>query len=222
MVGVFLLLMTLGMAWTGEVMRFDQDAFLGLHRSVDRRPRATHRRPIGRSHDGWSNHRWPYPLRFFDLHVFVIPGTLLVLVAVHVWMVLKLDINDWPMPGRPVRRSTYMAEYHKLSRENGFPFVPGAFWKDLIFSGAVLAAVAVCAPSSAPTVRPERPIPRSFNHPQARLLLSLDHAVLAYLPPSLQTPFILKMPILGIAVLLALPFYAGEGERAGTGGLLRC
>jgi ubiquinol-cytochrome c reductase cytochrome b subunit len=29
-VGVFLLLMTLGMAFTGQIMRFDQDAYWGL------------------------------------------------------------------------------------------------------------------------------------------------------------------------------------------------
>ena len=40
------------------------------------------------------------------------------------------------------------------------------------------------------------------------------YAILAYLPPSLETPFILIAPIVGIAVLLALPFYAGEGEKS--------
>ena len=60
-------------------------------------------------------------------------------------MVLKLGVNDWPMPGRIVRRKTYMEEYHQLAHTNGIPFVSGAFWKDLVFSGAILAAVAVCA-----------------------------------------------------------------------------
>ena len=39
------------------------------------------------------------------------------------------------------------------------------------------------------------------------------YAVLSNLPPSLETPFLIA-PVLGIAGLLALPFYAGEGEKS--------
>src|SRR6202021_3730672 len=84
--------------------------------------------------------------RFFAFHVFVIPGMLLVFACLHVWMVLKLGVNEWPMPGRVVRRSTYLSEYHELTRKDGIPFVPGALWKDVVFSGAILAALAVGAP----------------------------------------------------------------------------
>ena len=38
--------------------------------------------------------------RFFALHVFVIPGLLIAFVGVHLLMVVKLGINEWPMPGR--------------------------------------------------------------------------------------------------------------------------
>ncbi|MFP5250057.1 MAG: c-type cytochrome, partial [Acidobacteriota bacterium] len=40
------------------------------------------------------------------------------------------------------------------------------------------------------------------------------YAILAYLPPALETPFMLVAPIVGIAALLALPFIAGEGEKS--------
>ena len=45
--------------------------------------------------------------RFFTLHVFVIPGLLIALVGLHLLLVLKLGINEWPMPGRLVSRETY-------------------------------------------------------------------------------------------------------------------
>jgi len=215
-VGVFLLLMTLGMAFTGEVMRFDQDAYWGLGIGVSivgRVPLIGG--PLVNLMMGGPIIGGATLSRFFALHVFVIPGTLLVLVAVHVWMVLKLGINDWPMPGRPVRRSTYLAEYHKLSHEHGFPFVPGAFWKDLIFSGAVLAAVAVCALVFGPYGPNGQPDPTIIQtNPKPDFFFLWIYAILAYLPPELETAFILIVPILGIAVLLALPFYAGEGEKS--------
>lgn len=42
------------------------------------------------------------------LHVFVIPGMLIAFIGVHLLMVLKLGINEWPMPGRIVRKSTIL------------------------------------------------------------------------------------------------------------------
>ena len=215
-VGVFLLLMTLGMAFTGQVMRFDQDAYWGLGIGasiVSRVPLIGG--PLVHLMLGGPIIAGATLTRFFALHVFIIPGTLLVLVSVHVWMVLKLGINDWPMPGQPVRRATYLAEYHKLSHEKGIPFFPGAFWKDLIFSGAVLAAVAVCAAvlgPYGPTGFPDPTIIQTVPKPDFYFLWL--YAVLAYLPPSLETPFILTVPLITIAVLVALPFYAGEGEKS--------
>lgn len=40
------------------------------------------------------------------------------------------------------------------------------------------------------------------------------YAVLSYLPPSLETPFLLAAPVIGIAIQVGLPFYAGEGEKS--------
>ena len=83
--------------------------------------------------------------RFFALHVFVIPGLLIAFVGVHLLMVLKLGINEWPMPGRVVRKATYIKEYHELTKRDGIPFVPDAIWKDMFFAAFILLSVAVCA-----------------------------------------------------------------------------
>ncbi len=83
--------------------------------------------------------------RFFALHVFVIPGLLIAFVSVHLLMVVKLGINEWPMPGRLVRKATYLQEYHELTKKDGMPFVPDAVWKDLFFSALILFSLAFCA-----------------------------------------------------------------------------
>ena len=153
--------------------------------------------------------------RFFALHVFVIPGTLLCFTALHVWMVLKLGINEWPMPGRIVRRETYMQEYNELTHKDGIPFVPDAVWKDLIFSAAILFAVAFCAAvfgPYGPTGVPDPTIIQTVPKPDFFFLWI--YTVLSYLPPSMETPFILIVPAVAVAILLALPFVAGVGEKS--------
>src|SRR5215470_4876194 len=144
--GVFLLLMALGMAFTGQVLRFDQDAYwgLGIGAAIVSRvpvmgPAAVELMLGGPIIAGATRSR------FFALHVFVIPGVLIAFVALHVLMVLKLGVNEWPMPGRVVKRATYVEEYHDLTRSDGAPFFPYAAWKDTFFAAAVLAAVAGCA-----------------------------------------------------------------------------
>src|ERR1700748_1153989 len=150
-IGVFLLLMTLGMAFSGQVMRFDQDAYWGLGIGASILSRV----PFvgGALVDlllGGPIIAGATLTRFFALHVFVIPGMLLGFAALHIWMVIGLGINDWPMPGRIVRRSTYVREYHELTQKDGIPFVPGAVWKDMVFSAAIMLAVAACALISGP------------------------------------------------------------------------
>ena len=214
--GIFLLLMTLGMAFTGQVLRFDQDAYWGLGIGASIASRVP---IIG---GGVVHLMLGGPIiagatlsRFFALHVFVIPGTMLLFVFLHVWMVLKLGVNEWPMPGRVVRRTTYIQEYHELAHKDGIPFIPGAFWKDLIFSGAVLAAVAVCALVFGPFGPGGQPDPSIIQSvPKPDFFFLWIYTILSYLPPAMETPFLLIAPMLGIAFLLALPFWSSEGEKS--------
>ncbi len=215
-VGVFLLLMTLGMAFTGQVLRFDQDAYWGVGIGASIMGRVPF---IG----DWLVHLLlGGPIiagatlsRFFDLHVFVIPGILIGLVALHLLMVLKLGINEWPMPGRLVRRDTYLKQYEELLQKDGEPFVPGAIWKDLIFAGCVLAAVALCAVIFGPFGPSGQPDPTIIQTvPRPDFFFLWLYALLSLLPPQLETPFLLIAPLVGIAALLLLPFISGEGEKS--------
>jgi ubiquinol-cytochrome c reductase cytochrome b subunit len=214
-IGVFLLLLTLGMAFTGQVLRFDQDAYWGLGIGASIASRV----PL---FGGWLVDMMlggpiiagPTLTRFFALHVFVIPGILLASVGLHLWMVLRLGINDWPMPGRIVRKSTYVREYHELTKQSGIPFVPDAAWKDAIFAAAILLSVVACAlifGPFGPTGQPDPTIIQTAPKPDFAFLWI--YAVLAYLPPSLETPVMFIAPILAIGAMLLLPLVAGEGEK---------
>jgi ubiquinol-cytochrome c reductase cytochrome b subunit len=215
-VGVFLLLMTLGMAFTGQVLRFDQDAYWGLGLGASIASRVPLMGPaIVKVMLGGPIIAGATLSRFFALHVFVIPGLLIAFVAVHLLMVMKLGINDWPMPGRAVRKATYVQEYHALTKKDGIPFVPGAVWKDLFFSAFVLLAVAACAAyfgPYGPSGRPDPTIIQTSPHPDYFFMWL--YAVLSLLPPSMETPALLVGPVVVILALLLLPFVFGEGEKS--------
>jgi len=125
-VGVFLLLMTLGMAFTGQVLRFDQDAYwgLGIGASVMGRmpfvgPKLVHLMLGGPIIAGETLSR------FFAIHVFIIPSMLMAFVGVHLLMVLKLGINEWPVPGRVVKRENLPQGISRTDTEGWRTLLPG-------------------------------------------------------------------------------------------------
>ncbi len=214
--GVCLLLMTLGMAFTGQVLRFDQDAYwgLGIGASIVSRVPVLGPALVTLVLGG--------PIiagvtlsRFFALHVFVIPGLLMLFVGLHLLLVLKLGINEWPMPGRLVRRSDYLQKYHALTRTEGVPFVPYGVWKDAVFSGLILLAIAACALYFGPFGPSGQPDPRVIQTaPRPDYFFLWLYALLSLLPPALETPVLLIGPVITLIVLVALPFVSGEGEKS--------
>jgi len=152
--------------------------------------------------------------RFFTLHVFVIPGMLLGFAFLHIFMTLKHGVSEWPMPGRLVRKSTYVAEYHDLTAKTGIPFVPDAAWKDAVFAAAIILAVMACAfffGPFGPTGTPDPTIIQTAPKPDFAFLWI--YAVLAFLPNSLETPVLFVVPVVVIVGMLLLPLVAGQGER---------
>jgi ubiquinol-cytochrome c reductase cytochrome b subunit len=215
-VGVFLFLCTLGMAFTGQVLRWDQDAYWGLGigiAMIGRVPligaQLVHL-VLGGPIIGAETLS-----RFFALHVFVIPGLLFGLVGLHLLMVLKLGINEWPMPGRLVARNTYRERYEEDVKRDGVPFFPVAAQKDIVFGGLVILAILLCAAISGPD-GPNGPADPTLIRTVPRpdfYFLSL-FALFALLPPYTETFIILVGPVVAIALLIALPFLAGTGEKS--------
>jgi ubiquinol-cytochrome c reductase cytochrome b subunit len=153
--------------------------------------------------------------RFFALHVFVIPGMLIAFVGLHLLMVIKLGINEWPMPGRIVKRATYETQYHALTKSEGAPFVPYAVWKDMFFAAFIILAIAACAYYFGPFGPSGQPDPTIIQTaPKPDYFFLWLYALLSLLPPSLETPFLLICPPLVIVGLILLPFLSGEGEKS--------
>ena len=214
--GVFLLLLALAMAFSGQVLRFDQDAYWGLGIGaaiIGRVPLVG--KPLLQVFLGGPIIAGATLSRFFALHVFVIPGLLIAFVSLHLLLVLKLGINEWPMPGRLVRRSTYLQEYQELTQKDGVPFVPQAVWKDMFFSAAIVVSVLACAAFFGPFGPRGYPDPTVIQTiPKPDFFFRWLYAMLALLPPALETPLLLVGPLIVVGFLLLLPFLSGEGEKS--------
>ena len=96
-IGVGLLAVTVGLFFSGTVLKWDQEGFEALE----------HNTAIGELLGGlghWFAHAFAENvsllLRLYIAHVSILPGILVLLIAAHFWLVKKHGIS--PRPGRPV------------------------------------------------------------------------------------------------------------------------
>src|SRR5262249_37821284 len=153
--------------------------------------------------------------RFFTFHVFVIPGAILAIVSLHLRLVLTKGVNEYPTPGKIVRKGTYEAENERILHETGGPLAPHVISKDLVFSGGLLLAILACPIAFGPAGPTGPPDPALINTaPKPDFYFLSIFAVLALLPAYMETFLILTAPVVGIVLLMALPFIAGTGEKS--------
>jgi ubiquinol-cytochrome c reductase cytochrome b subunit len=216
--GVFLLICTLAMAFTGQVMRFDQDAYWGLTIGAS----ITGRVPLIGAQLVHLLLAGPIIAgetlsRFFTLHVFIIPGLIIAIVSMHLRLVLTKGINEYPRPGRPVHRGTYDAEYAEILRKEGVPFVPHAIGKDLIFAAVVIIGILGCALAFGPKGPGGPPNPTLVDtNPRPDFYFLSIFAALALLPDWMEVLILFVAPALIFIFVLALPFISGTGEKSAT------
>jgi len=215
-VGVFLFLCTLGMAFTGQILRWDQDAYWGLGIGASIASRAP---GVG---DTLVQILLGGPIiagrtlsRFFAVHVFLVPGILIGMIGLHLWLVLRIGINEWPMPGRVVNRETYRRQYEEEVHRDGVAFFPNAAKKDMVACGLVVLAVVVCALLFGPFGPHGVPDPTLIDAaPKPDFYFLALYALFALLPPWTETVVILVGPVIAIAALFLVPFLAGTGEKS--------
>ena len=214
--GVVLLLCTLGMAFTGQVLRFDQDAYWGLGIGAAMAGRVPLMGPaIVHMMLGGPIIAGETLSRFFTLHVFVIPGTIIAIVSLHLRLVLTKGINDYPIPGKLVKKETYVEEYEAELKKDGVPFFPKAISKDVIFSGLVLSGIVFCAAYFGPEGPRGIPDPTLINTaPKPDFFFLWLYGVLSLMPAYLETVLMLTAPFIIIGLLFAVPFISNTGEKS--------
>jgi ubiquinol-cytochrome c reductase cytochrome b subunit len=152
--------------------------------------------------------------RFFSLHVVFLPLAIFAVLGIHLYLVLRNGISEPPVAGKPVDPATYRQEYDELLEKDSHPFWPDAAWRDVVFGATMIAAVvALGAVVGAPKLSkpPDPAIIEALPRPDWYLLWYF--AVLALLPPGIEPWVMVGAPLLLAVFLFGLPFVANRGER---------
>jgi ubiquinol-cytochrome c reductase cytochrome b subunit len=213
--GVFLLLSTVGLMFSGQVLRWDADAYWGLGVGTSMAGRVPWIGPaIVQVMLGGPVIGGDTLSRFFALHVFILPSLLLTVLAAHLWLVVVKGVSAPPKAGEVVDPKTYDASYEK-ELKRGKPFMGEAARKDALFSALVVLLVVVLAAvvgPKGPNGLPDPAVQGANPRPDWPFLWLFG--LLSLAPAGLETFLMLVFPALLVLGLLLVPFVSNRGERA--------
>ncbi len=214
--GTILLLFTLGAAFTGQLLRWDQNAIWTAVVSAEIAGRAPLiGKAIARFILGGNVIGGATLSRFFSVHVFLIPAVIIGIVGLHLYLALRNGVSEPPEAGRSVDPKTYRAWYQDLLHRVGQPFWPDAAWRDAVFSAVMILVVVVLATvfgAPALTKPPNPAIVQALPRPDWYFLWVF--ALMALVPPATEGYIMIYGPLALGLVLILLPFFANRGERS--------
>ncbi|MFY9907054.1 MAG: cytochrome b N-terminal domain-containing protein [Terriglobales bacterium] len=214
--GSALLLLIVGMGFTGQLLRWDQVAVWSVYIAAEQAGRV----PLvgttiahfilGGNIVGGSTLS-----RFFAFHVFFIPMLIFGFIGAHLYLVIRNGISEPPKKGQPVDPKTYRAWYEDMLKREGHPFWPNAVWRDVVFGVAMVAVlVALAWAVGAPHLsRPPDPTILEAQ-PRPDWYLLWYFALLALIPAKLENYVIVLAPLFFVLFLILPPLVANKGERS--------
>jgi ubiquinol-cytochrome c reductase cytochrome b subunit len=214
--GTLLLVFTFGMAFTGQLLRWNQDAYWAVVVGAAQAARA----PLigdwltgilfaGQTVGGATL------TRFYATHVFMIPAVIFGLIGLHVYLVIRHGVSEPPVPGVAVDKRTYRQRYDELMHKIGVPFWPDAGWKDVVFALAVGSIVLVLSIGFGPPALGQKADPTVVQaYPRPDWYFLWYFALLALIPTNIEDVFIIGFPLLLGVLFFLLPFLAPTGERS--------
>ncbi len=214
--GLFLLLLTLGMGFTGQLLRWDSNGVWSAIVGAEQAGRIPFiGTSLARFFLGGDTLGGATLSRFFAFHVFLIPGLMFALLGLHLYLVIQKGISEPPKAGRLVKRSSYKREYEQMLEEKGVPFWPNAAWRDVVFALLVIGVVITLAVVSGPPEIGDPPDPSNIHSsPRPDWYFLWIFAVFALMPPAIES-FVIAFapPVIGIFLIL-VPVIFNQGERS--------
>lgn len=214
--GVFLLLATIAMGFTGQLLRWDANGVWSTvvaAQMVGRVPFIG--KDLAHFMLGGTTIGGQTLSRFYAYHVFVLPAIIFLFVGYHLMLVLHNGISEPPKAGRLVDPKTYRQWYADMLKKEGVPFWPNAAWRDVTFSTAVIVIIILLAIFVGPPHLTKPPNPSSIDAaPRPDWYLLWIFAIMALMPRSIESYAMFLGPLIVIIVLFALPFISRKGERS--------
>lgn len=214
--GVVLLVLTMAMAVTGQLLRWDQN---GLWTVVVAAKFVARVPLIG----GWlaefvlagPSVSGATLSRFYALHAIVLPAIMVGVLGVHLFLVAQHGVSELPKAGRPVDPKVYRRWYDKIAHREGVPYFPDVTWREAVASVAVVVVIATLTLIFGPQGPGPYPDPTTANaDPRPDWFVRWYYALLWLKPRGLESFVMVYLPILVVIGLVALPLVAGRGERA--------
>ncbi|HEX2911820.1 MAG TPA: cytochrome b N-terminal domain-containing protein [Chloroflexia bacterium] len=213
--GVVLLLMTLAMGFTGQLLRWDQNAIWSTVVGAEQASRTPFiGKWFGEFILGGGTLGADTLSRFFSFHVFWIPAIMFLTIGFHLYLVLRNGISTVPEMGQAVDPKTYHRWYTDLLKRKGEPFWPDAAWRDVVFGVIVVAVTVALALIIGPTEIGKAPDPTIIRaDPRPDWYFLWYFSILALIPAASESVIIIFFPLLLGVLIILLPFISNKGER---------
>ena len=214
--GVILLLCTIFMGFTGQLLRWDSN---GVWSSVVAAEQLGRTPVIGkylaRLLLGGDTIGGQSLSRFYSYHVFMVPAVIFIFVGLHLYLVIRNGISEPPKAGRLVEPKKYRAWYKNLMKEKGVPFWPNAAWRDVMFGSIVIICIICLAVIFGPPALSGKPDPAVLHTvPNPDWYMVPFFALFALMPHKIESIAMLLGPVLTVVVLFSIPFISNKGERS--------